>query len=140
MKILIALLSLCLLSGCKKTDEVIQQKQENLILQAMITGQWVVTTFNKGGTDVTPDYQPYKFQFKKDGTVDAVTGGAVEKTGTWSATGDAQAQFITAEFTTGSNPLLLLNGTWEIRSTTWTSVNADQKVGAELRSLRLDKQ
>ncbi|HEY0354641.1 MAG TPA: hypothetical protein VGC29_00475 [Flavisolibacter sp.] len=131
---IIALLS-CLIS-CDP-EEIVQQQQENLVIQAITTGHWKVTSFVKGGTDVTLDFAPYKFQFKTNYTVDAINNGTVEKTGSWNA--DANAQTITSNFSNASNPLVLLNGVFNIESTTWTSVNASQTVNGELRTLRLEK-
>lgn len=119
------------------TEEIVQEQQENLVIQAMTSGQWKVTSFIKGGTDLTSDFTPYKFQFKTNNTVDAINNGAIEKTGSWNA--DANAQTITSSFANAANPLLLLNGTFNIESTTWTSVNANQTVNGELRTLRLEK-
>jgi hypothetical protein len=135
MKIIYTLVLLICLIGCSKEQK--QQQQENLVVQAMVNGQWKVTSFNKGGTDVTSDFSVYKFQFKSDLTVDAINNGAVEKTGAWNA--DANAQTITSNFSNAVNPLVLLNGTWTITNTTWTSVQANQTVNGELRTLRLDK-
>ena len=135
MKIIYTLVLLICLIGCSKEQK--QQQQENLVVQAMVNGQWKVTSFNKGGTDVTSDFSVYKFQFKSDLTVDAINNGAVEKTGAWNA--DANAQTITSNFSNAVNPLVLLNGTWAITNTTWTSVQANQTVNGELRTLRLDK-
>ena len=135
MKIIYTLVLLICLIGCSKEQK--QQQQENLVVQAMVNGQWKVTSFNKGGTDVTSDFSVYKFQFKSDLTVDAINNGAVEKTGAWNA--DANAQTTTSNFSNAVNPLVLLNGTWAITNTTWTSVQANQTVNGELRTLRLDK-
>lgn len=121
--------------ACKKQ---IQQQEANIIVQAMVSGQWKVTGFTKGGTDITSDFSPYKFQFKSDYSVDAINNGIVEKTGTWNA--DANAQTITSNFINAGNTLLLLNGTWKITNSTWTSVQATETVGGEVRTLRLDKQ
>ena len=66
--------------------------------------------------------------------------GSVEKTGTWAAAGNAQAQTMTANFTNSTNPLILLNGTWNIITTTWTSVQASMMVNSEIYTIRLDKQ
>ena len=136
MKKIYALLILGLFAGCSK--EKILEKQEDLIIQAMTSGEWKVTNFNKGGTDLTADFSTYKFQFKTDLTVDAINNGSLEKTGSWNAS--SATQTITSSFTNASNPVLLLNGTWTITSTTWTSVQASQTVSGELRTLRLDKQ
>ena len=122
--------------GCSKEQK--QKQQENLVVQAMVNGQWKVTSFRKAGVDVTADFTSYRFQFKTNFTVDAINSGNVEKTGTWNA--DATTQTITSSFTNAVNPLVLLNGTWIIQNTTWTSVQANQTVNGELRTLRLDKQ
>ena len=122
--------------GCIKKQ--IEEKQEDLLVQAMTNGQWKVTGFTIGSTDITSDFSLYKFQFKSDLTVDAINNGAVEKTGSWD--GNMTAQSITSNFTNASSPVLYLNGTWNITSTTWTSVQASQTVSGEIRILRLDKQ
>jgi hypothetical protein len=136
MKKLYTLVSLIILFGCTKEQQ--QQKQENLVIQAMVTGQWKVTNFTKGAADVTADFSMYKFQFKSNLTVDAINNGSVEKSGTWNA--DANAKTITSSFANTAEPLILLNGVWAIQTTTWTSVLANQTVNGEVRSLRLDKQ
>jgi hypothetical protein len=122
--------------GCTKEQK--QQKQENLVIQAMVNGQWKVTNFTKGSANITSDFSAYKFQFKSNFSVDAINNGSIEKTGTWNA--DAVAQTITSNFTNSTNPLSLLNGTWIIQNTTWTSVQSNQTVNNELMTLRLDKQ
>lgn len=109
-----------------------------MVVQAMVNGQWKVTNFNKGGTDITTSFAVYKFQFKTDLTVDAINNGNIEKTGSWNA--DANAQSITSNFTNAVNPLALLNGTWAITNNSWTWVEAKQTLNGELLSLRLDKQ
>ena len=136
MKKLYTPIFLVILFGC--TKEQIQEKQENLVIQAMVNGQWTITNYDKGGADVTTDFSSYKFQFKNNLTVDAINNGNIEKTGTWNA--DATALTITSNFANAVNPLVLLNGTWTIQNTTWTSVQANQIVSGELRTLRLDKQ
>lgn len=136
MKKAILFFFLAALIGCSK--EQIQQQQQNTVVLAMTSGQWKVTSFMKGSTDVTADFATYTFQFKTNMTVDALHNGTVEKTGSWAA--DATAQTITSNFTGAAHPLDLLNGTFTITNTTWTSVVASQTVGTELRSVRLDKQ
>lgn len=134
MKKLYIILILATTFGCKKQ---IEEQQQNIIIQAMTTGEWKVTSYMKGGTDVTSDFSPYKFRFKNDFTVDAVNNTTVEKTGTWNA--DATARTITSEFTNATTPLILLNGIWNISNNSWTWVEAYQNTGTETRTLRLDK-
>ena len=109
-----------------------------MVVNAMVNGQWKVTNFKIGSSDVTTDFATYKFQFKTNFTVDAINNGSVEKTGSWNA--DATAQTITSNFTNVFNSLVLLNGTWQITNNSWTWVEARQTVNNELLTLRLDKQ
>lgn len=132
MKKLYPIILLAVLLGCKK-----EKTAENIVIQAMVNGQWKVTNFNKGGTDLTANFASYKFQFKSDFTVDAINNGSVEKTGLWNA--DATTQSITSNFTNAVNPVGLLNGTWLITNNSWTWVEAKQTLNGELMTLRLDK-
>jgi hypothetical protein len=132
MKILYLLIFFIISFGCIK-----EKKAENLVVQAMVNGQWKVTNFKKGGTDMTSDFASYHFQFKTNFTVDAINSGSVEKTGSWNA--DATSQSITSNFQDAVNPVVLLNGTWIITNNSWTWVEAKQTVNGELMSLRLDK-
>jgi hypothetical protein len=133
MKNLYPFFFLIILAGCKK-----EKKAENLVVQAMVNGQWKVTNFTKGAIDKTTDFGPYKFQFKTNFTVDAINNGTVEETGSWNA--DASAQTITSDFANAISPLALLNGTWKITNNSWTWVEANQTANGELLNLRLDKQ
>lgn len=133
MKKLCLPIFLLILFGCKK-----EKKIENIVVQAMVNGQWKVSNFNKGGTDITTNFADYKFQFKSNLTVDAINNGSIEKTGSWNA--DAAAQTISSNFANATNPLVLLNGRWKITNNSWTWVEAEQTLNNELLSLRLDKQ
>ena len=135
MKNIFKLTLLLFLAGCSKEKK--QEIQTNLVIQAMTNGQWKVSSYIKGGSDITSEFTPYKFQFYSNLTVDAIKSGAVEKAGTCNA--DANAMTITSNFAGALDPIAHLNGTWTITSTTWTSVNATQNVSGETRNLRLDK-
>jgi hypothetical protein len=134
-RLILTVLSLTLLAGCKKT---IEKKAEDAILKAMTDGQWVLTSFTSNGIDITADFSAYKFQFFDNYTVNAIKNGAIEKTGDWQ--GDVNSMSISANFPAVSNPLLLLNGTWHITDYSWTYVTATMTVGSEVRTLRLEKQ
>lgn len=136
MKKLYTIVFLVAALGCAKEKQ--EQVQQNLIVQAMVNGQWKVTSFKRDALDITADFAPYKFQFKENLTVDAINNGTVEKTGSWNA--DPAALTITSNFSNAVNPLVLLNGTWKINNTTWTSVEASLSISGENRSLRLDKE
>ena len=109
----------------------------NAVLNAMTSGYWKVVRFKAGATDLTSDFISYKFQSKQNLTVDAINNSPVEKTGSWNA--DANAKTITSSFGTAGNPLMLLNGTWQITKSDWTFVEASQTANGELKTLRLEK-
>ena len=122
-------------TSCKKA---IEKKQENAIIKAMTDGQWVITSFVKGGTDITTDFSGYKFQYYSNETVDAIKNGTVEKKGSWK--GDVSSMSISAQFDNASSPVVYINGTWHIDNNSWTYVVASMVVGSETRTLRLEKQ
>ena len=124
-----------IMTGCIKSAEI--KIQTDLVTQAITTGQWKVTNFSDGSTDKTTSFSAYQFQFKTNSTVDAINNGTVENTGSWNA--NATARTITSNFTNSSTTLQLLNGTWLITSSTWTSVEATLTINGTTRKLRLDK-
>jgi hypothetical protein len=133
-KILLFFMILCLLGSCKKA---IQNAQEDLVIQAMTNGQWAITSFTHNGVNITSDFTGYKFQYYSNKTVDAILNGVVDKTGSWD--GNASAMTTYANFPTAGNPLLLINGSWHIENNSWTFVVASQTIGAETKTMRLDK-
>ncbi len=126
--------------SCNTKDKIIEKQQENLLMLALTSGQWTVTNFVQGGNDITPAFVSYKFQFRNNYTVDAINNGMIEKTGSWLAEGNTQAQTMTSNFANSTHPLILLNGTWNIITTTWTSVKASKMVNNEVYTLMLNKQ
>ncbi len=127
------LLTLCLL-GCKKKTEIL----EDLVVQAMTTGQWKITSFQENGVDRTADFSPYRFKYNTDNTVNAIKNGAIEKTGTWN--GNASTMSIVAEFPNATQPLLIINGTWNITRNGWSFVEANISQSGTLKTLRLDRE
>lgn len=126
---------LFLIAGCNKSIEKIQ---EDLVIEAMTDGQWVVTSFTQNGNNITADFAPYKFKYYSNKTVDAINNGTVEKTGNWD--GNATTMTTWANFTNATAPLSLINGSWHIDNNGWTFVVATQTIGAETKTMRLDKQ
>ena len=124
-----------LLAGCKKTIDNIQ---EDLVIKAMIDGQWKVTNFTHNGSNITTDFTTYKFKYYSNKTVDAINNGTVEKTGNWD--GNASAMTTSANFANATYPLTLINGSWHIDNNGWTYVVASQLIGSETKTMRLDKQ
>jgi len=132
--LLTSLFLILLLSGCKKTVENIQQ---DLVIKAMTDGQWKITNFTQNSNNITSSFATYKFQYYSNKTVDAINNGTVEKTGTWD--GNASTMTTSANFVNASSPLDLINGNWRIDRNSWTYVEATQVVGAETKTMRLDK-
>ena len=122
-------------ANCKRTVEKIG---EDLVIKAMTDGQWKITKFTQNGTDITANFSTYKFQYYSNKTVDAINSGVTERTGAWD--GNATAMTTWANFPGAPNPILLINGTWNITKNSWTYVEATQTNGAETKTLRLDKQ
>lgn len=133
----ILLCSVLLLSSCKKAVEKVA---EDAIVKIMVTGQWKVTKYTKGGTEVTGDFSAYSFQFKENKTVEAIKSGSIEQTGTWEGNAsDLSAPTIYSNFTAALYPLTLLNGTFLVTKTGQTFVKAKKTVSAEEHFIRLDK-
>lgn len=128
----LVVISLC---SCEKAVEKIG---EDLVIKAMTDGQWKITKFTQNGTDITSSFSGYKFQYYSNKTVDAILNGVTERSGTWD--GNASAMTTYANFPGATNPILMINGTWNITNNGWTYVEAKQTNGTEVKTLRLDKQ
>jgi hypothetical protein len=136
-KLLVALMMIISLAGCKKIKENIQEKRA---LDIITNGQWKVSRFNSSTTDHTADFAGYSFQFKSNETVDAIKNSAVQKTGAWYP--DATNYRISATFPSDAiQPLPLLNGVWQLVDADQGGnyVKATQMIGGELYTLQLDK-
>ena len=132
--IFLAIVGMVLLGSCKKA---IEQTQLDALMKLITSGQWKVTSFKKDATDITSQFADYKFQFKEEGTVDAIKDGRVDKTGTWA--GNTTNLSIQSSFGAVEAPLNLLNGTWYVTKTSLTFEESYQQVNGETHFLRLDK-
>ena len=134
-RLLFFLAFIVLLTGCNKVKEKIQ---ENRAMDFITSGQWKVTNLATGAANYTADFQPYLFKFRADGKVDAIKNGVTTISGIWS--GDINTGIIVANFPANSQyPLLLLNGTWQIKDGGATYTVASKSENGETSSLRLDK-
>lgn len=123
------------------TEEQVEQIQENFIVNAMTSGQWTVKNFTVNGTSKTADFANFKFQFKKDNTVDAIliSNNSVSSTGSWAGS-ITPSPNITSTFPSNAGAtLLLLNGNWSITNSGTTYVEATQSANGELKTMRLEK-
>ena len=108
-----------------------------MVIKAMTDGQWIITSFTQNGNDITTDFTGYKFKYYENRTVDAIKNDTLERTGTWN--GDAATMTTSANFTGAPNPIALINGSWKITNSTWTTVEANQTNGTEVKTLKLKK-
>ncbi|MFM7671631.1 MAG: hypothetical protein ACKO6Q_03425 [Bacteroidota bacterium] len=94
------------LTGCGKKTEI----QEDLVILAMTSGQWKMSSFVEGGTDRTTEFTAYRFKYYSNNTVDAIKNGVVEKSGSW--TGSASTiGWVTTQFLPAINYHKSLSGT-----------------------------
>lgn len=133
-KLYVTLLAIVILGSCKKAVEKIAQ---DMIINAMTNGQWVITRFTQNSTDITTNFTGYTFQYYANKTVDAIKNGTTERTGTWD--GNASTMTTYANFSGAPAPISLINGSWNITNNGWTFVEATQTNGSEVKTLRLDK-
>lgn len=108
--LLLSIITFSIISfSCKKA---IEQKQKDIIVQAMTTGHWYVEQYLDTSSDVTGDFFGYEFQFYENGTVDGIINTSTKK-GTWSS--DISNYTITAAFPlSAGDTLKRLNYTWKI--------------------------
>jgi hypothetical protein len=132
--LLSVLISLLVATSCNKA---VEKAKENALMDLITDGQWKVTRYTKGTSNVTSNFIDYKFQFHSNGTVDAIKNGSFEKSGTW--IGDINTRTIDSYFSNANETLTLLNGTWQVKKTSSTYVESSQEVDGETRMLRLDK-
>lgn len=136
MKQIIRIAPLLLLLSAPSCKKLIEKKQQNLIIDAITSGVWLVQQYKEGTNDVTADFVGYEFQFRKDGTVSGTKSG-VSTDGTWS--GNANNYTITSDFPTASDPVLKLNGIWQITDSYWDYVEAEMTVSGVKYILHLIK-
>jgi hypothetical protein len=135
MRIFMFLMALVLVaSGCKKQ---IEEKKEDLLLNLIVDGQWVVAKYMQGTVNMTGDFSPYSFQFKKNYTVEAIIDDAVVKTGTWN--GSIATRTIISNFPNANPILQMLNGTWLVTDSGLDYVESKQTIDGKACFLRLVK-
>lgn len=126
-------LSFFLFSACKKA---IEDRKEDIILSAMTNGQWYVYAYQEGSTDISSDFEPFVFQFYRDGKVAAIAG-ADRTEGTWIA--NTNTLSITSNFPGAASPLSKLNAEWKITDNSWDYVKAKAQLNGNENQLHLKK-
>lgn len=127
LAILIGFISLF---SCKKA---IENKQRQVLIDAITSGEWQVHQFLEASVDITSQFYGYTFKFEERGAVHALYVGSVFADGTWS--GDVNNYTITSLFPTASDPLKKLNGTWKLTDTYLDYVEAEMTTGSGSKNI-----
>lgn len=126
-------ISILLIGSCKKYE---QQQEQNILINLMTNGVWVVTHYSQNGTDITSSFSGYTFQFRSNQTVTGMNGN-ININGTW--TPNIANRTITADFPTAGAPLDNLNAVWTITDSYPDSVAANATIDSSLNILDLKK-
>ena len=129
----IAVLLLGFSLSCKKA---IEKKQQQIIMDAITNGVWIVEQYLEGANNITSDFLNYDFIFYENGTVTGTISG-VSTNGTWA--GDATNYSITSDFPAAGDPLKKLNGLWKIKDSYWDYVKAEMTTASGINVVRLRK-
>jgi hypothetical protein len=120
--------------SCKKA---IENKQRDVLIDAITNGEWKVHQYVEGSIDVTAQFYGYTFKFEERGTVQARYVGSPFLDGTW--VGDINNYTITSNFAGASNPIDKLNGIWKLTDSYWDYVEAEMLTPAGKNILHLIK-
>ncbi len=117
-------------------NKIIEKKKQNVAMDAITDGRWIVKEYKAAGLYVTSEFNGYEFQFYQDGKVDGIQNTTVTQ-GNWN--GDVNQMTITSNFGVAPQPLSRLNGLWKITDNSWTNVTAYNVNGADTNFLQLQK-
>jgi hypothetical protein len=119
--------------SCKKA---IEKKAENMIMDAITNGEWIVEQYIEGGNNISSQFLNYSFKFNSNGTVTG-TINSTSANGTWA--GNATDYTISADFPSAGDPLKKLNGLWKIKDSYWDYVKAEMTTSSGTNVLTLRK-
>jgi hypothetical protein len=111
----IVVLTVLTISSCSKKQ--VEQKVEDLVVQVIVDGTWILTKYVEGTNDMTSTFSGWECKFNADRTCEA-TNGTLKYKGSWD--GSAATQSFTVSFDAGAEPLTKLNGTWKIVKSNYT--------------------
>lgn len=132
VRLLFVLTITCLFS-CKKA---VENKQRELLIDAITNGQWVVQQYIEGTVDITLEFYGHSFQFQENGSVHGMYGSSSVH-GTWY--GDINNYSIISEFPSATDPIKKLNGTWKLTDSYWDFVEAEMNTATGKNILHLRK-
>jgi predicted peptidase len=119
--------------SCKKA---IEKKAQDMIMDAITDGEWIVEQYIEGSNNVSNQFLNYSFRFFKDGTVTG-TISSTTTNGTW--VGNASDYTISSDFPTAGDPVKKLNGLWKIKDSYWDFVKAEMATANGTNVLKLRK-
>jgi len=119
--------------SCKKA---LEKKAENMIMDAITNGEWIVEQYIESGNNISSQFLNYSFKFNSNGTVTG-TINSTSANGTWA--GNATDYTITAEFPSAGDPLKKLNGLWKMKDSYWDYVKAEMTTSSGMNVLTLRK-
>jgi hypothetical protein len=125
--------ALFLSTSCKKA---IEKKAQDMVLDAMTDGEWIVEQYIEGSNNISGQFLNYSFRFYKDGTVTGTVNSATTN-GTWAA--NASDYTIASDFPTATDPIKKLNGLWKIKDSYWDFVKAERATADGTNVLTLRK-
>jgi hypothetical protein len=110
--------------GCKKA---VDNAQENALFDIITSNTWVVTKMEIGTTNYKTEFDPYQFQFSRNGVVAAKRTGINDVNGQWNLT--LSNLSILINYSSAGLPLSRTDGLWFISGTTFTTVDATREEG-----------
>ena len=116
--------------------KAIENKQRDILIDAITNGEWQVHRFVEENVDITLQFYGYRFKFEEQGTVQARFFGSTSD-GTWA--GDVNKYTITSQFPGAADPLIKLNGVWKLTDSYWDYVEAEMVTSTGKNILHLIK-
>lgn len=123
-----------LTNSCLK--KTVEEATNDLFVNIMTDGQWKVTNYMEGTTDLTTDYDGWVIKYYSNNTSTSTKGSTIIN-GTWS--GGLATNKMTVNSTTAIAPIDKLVGTWDILSGTLTVGKFSQNKNGAILKLELTK-
>lgn len=130
------LLLLLLIVGAFSCKKDIENKQRDLLIDAITNGVWVIEEYKEGTVNITATFDGYEFKFTDTGSVSA-TRDTATTSGTW--VGDITNYSIASNFPGADDPIKKLNGIWKITDSYWDYVKAEMTTSNGKNILHLRK-